>query len=81
MSAPLDSYTAYTQFIYDLLTDRPTIETHSLAIYTIGQTVSIVRGDITFHSGHTLRVFEQIDFLDQRILKYACEIYLQDNQQ
>jgi hypothetical protein len=80
MSSSLVSHPAYTQFIYGLLTDQPIIETHSLAIYTIGQTVSIVRGEIRFHSGHTLRVFEQVDFLEQRILKYSYELYLRDNQ-
>jgi hypothetical protein len=67
MASPLDSHLAYSQFIYDLLNARPTVATHTLSVYTIGQTVGMVRGEIKFRSGHTLRIFEQIDFLQQRI--------------
>lgn len=74
MSPPLGSQIAYSQFVYDLLTDRTTIETHTVSLYTIGQTVGILRGEVKFRSGHRLRVFEQIDFLQQRILKYSYMI-------
>lgn len=80
MSSTLASHAAYTQFIYGLLTERQSIETHTLALYTVGQTVGILRGEIKFRSGHKLRVFEQIDFLEQRILKYSYEAYHHDQQ-
>ena len=80
MSSPLDSHLAYSQFIYDLLTNRSTVEAHTLSVYTVGQTIGIVRGEITFRAGHKLRVFEQIDFLQQRILKYSYEAYLHNEQ-
>ena len=80
MSSAFASHAVYNQFIYNLLLDRTTVESHTLAVYTIGQTVGIVRGEIRFHSGHTLRIFEQIDFLAQRILKYSYEVYEDDMQ-
>ena len=80
MSSPLISYVAYTQFIFNLLTDRASVESHTLTVYTVGQTMGIVRGEIRFHSGHLLRVFEQIDFLEEHILKYSYEAYFQGAQ-
>lgn len=80
MSSPLGSQITYSQFVYDLLTACTTIETHTVSLYTIGQTVGILRGEVKFRSGHTLRVFEQIDFLQQRILKYSYEVYRYDQQ-
>lgn len=81
MTSALISQFAYSQFIYGLLTDRATVESHTLTVYTIGQTIGqtigILRGEIQFRSGHTLRVFEQIDFLSRRILKYSYEVYEQ----
>jgi hypothetical protein len=80
MAPPLASYDSYAQFIYSLLTDRPTIESYRLNAYTVGQTIGVVRGDIKFHTGYTLRVFEQVDFLTQRILRYSYEVWIQDEQ-
>lgn len=77
---PLDSHVSYTQFIAGLLTARATIESHTVTIYTVGQTLGIMRGQIQFRSGHLLRVFEQIDFLAGRILKYSYEVFYQDKQ-
>jgi hypothetical protein len=34
----------------------------------------MTRGQVFFHSGHVLHVFEQIDFLSQRIVKYFYEL-------
>ena len=63
MSSALESYARYTQLIYSLLADRPTVASHTLAVYTVGQTVGIKRGQIVYRSGHALHVFEQIDFV------------------
>ena len=80
MSSSLNSYREYTQFIYNLLADHTTVVRHTLTVYTIGQAIGITRGDIVFRSGHVLRVFEQIDFVTHRILKYAYELTYQDEQ-
>lgn len=80
MSSYLDSYAAYSRFIFFLLADRPTVESHTVAVYTTSQTVGITRGQIHFHSSHTLRVFEQIDFVTHRILHYFYEISYQGEQ-
>lgn len=80
MSSPLNSYPEYTQFIYNLLADRTTVVRHTLTVYTTSQTIGITRGDILFRSGHVLRVFEQIDFVIHRILKYVYELSYQDKQ-
>jgi hypothetical protein len=78
MSSPLDSYTNYSRFIYNLLADRVTVDHHTLAVYPVGRTVGIMRGHIVFHSDHMLRVFEQIDFVTHRILKYMYELIYHD---
>ena len=80
MVSTLSSHTAYSQSLYRLVTDRSTVESHTIAVYTVGQTVGIVRGEIKFYTGHTLRVFEQVDFLEKRILKYSYEVYFKDEQ-
>jgi hypothetical protein len=80
MAPSLVSHSHYVQFIYSLLADRPTIESHTLTAYTTGQTIGIVRGQVKFHAGYILRVFEQIDFLVQRILRYSYEVWRQDEQ-
>ncbi len=58
MSSSLNSYAEYTRFIFFLLADHSTIENHSVAVYTTSQSVGMTRGQINFHSGHVLRVFE-----------------------
>ncbi len=59
MSTALDSYAEYSRLIFSLLTDRATVERHTLAVYTTSRTIGITRGQIVFRSGHVLRVFEQ----------------------
>ena len=73
MSA-LNSCGEYARLIFFLLADRATVESHTLAVYTVSQTIGITRGQIVFRSGHRLRVFEQIDFVAHRILKYFYEV-------
>jgi hypothetical protein len=70
MESPLGSYAQYVHSIYSLLADRPTVASHTLAVYTVSQTIGITRGHVVFRSGHVLDVFEQIDFVSRRILKY-----------
>ncbi|MBI5653470.1 MAG: hypothetical protein HZC40_23940 [Chloroflexi bacterium] len=74
MTTSLHSPTTYTQFVFELITNRASIDHHSLVVFTISPTVAIVRGEIVFRAGHTLRVFEQIDFLHHRIIKYSYEV-------
>lgn len=74
MSSALESYSQYAQLIYSLLADRPTVARHTLAVFTVSQTVGMTRGQVLFHSGHVLHVFEQIDFISRRILKYFYEL-------
>ncbi len=80
MASVLGSQLDYSRFIYELLSNRASVASHTLTVYTIGQTVGMVRGEINFLSGHTLHVFEQVDFLAQRILKYSYEVYEHDVQ-
>lgn len=74
MSSALESYAQYAQLIYSLLAQRPSVASHTLAVYTISQTVGMTRGQVLFHSGHVLHVYEQIDFVSHRILKYFYEL-------
>lgn len=74
MSEALASHSGYARQVYFLLAERTTIERHTLAVYTTGQTVGLMRGQVFFRSGHVLRVYEQIDFVAQRILGYFYEV-------
>jgi hypothetical protein len=74
MASVLDSYNSYAQFVYSLLADRATIESHTLAVYTTSRAVGIMRGQVVFNSGHVLRAFEQIDFVARRIVQYFYEV-------
>lgn len=74
MSSALKSYARYVQLVYSLLADRPSVASHTLAVYTVSQAVGMTRGHVQFHSGHVLHVFEQLDFVSQRILKYFYEL-------
>lgn len=70
MNTALNSHSEYAHLIFFLLADRPTVVSHTLAVYTTNQTIGIARGQIIFRSGHALHVFEQIDFTTHRIIKY-----------
>ncbi len=74
MSDALNTYSDYARLIFFLLADRATIESHTVAVYTTGQTIGITRGHVAFRSGHVLRVFEQVDFVTHRIVKYFYEL-------
>lgn len=74
MSTALDSYGKYAHLIFSWLADRPSVQGHTLAVYTVSQTIGITRGQVVFRSGYTLHVFEQIDFVAHRILKYFYEV-------
>jgi hypothetical protein len=74
MSTALQSYAEYARLIFTLLADRATVESHTVAVYTVSQTIGVTRGQIVFCSGHVLHVFEQIDFVAHRILKYFYEL-------
>lgn len=78
MPNALDTYGEYARLIFTLLANRPSAEHHTLAVYTTSQTIGITRGQVFFRSGHVLRVFEQIDFVAHRILKYSYELSNQD---
>ncbi len=74
MSDALDTCGDYARLIFFLLADRAAIESHTVAVYTTSQTIGITRGRILFRSGHVLRVFEQVDFVAHRIVKYFYEL-------
>ena len=74
MTNALDSYGEYAKFIFFLLVDRPTIERHTIGVYTKSQTIGITRGRVFFRSGYELRVFEQVDFVTHRIVRYFYEL-------
>lgn len=70
----LTTYGDYAKGLFFLLADRTSVASHTLAVYTVHQTVGITRGEVVFRSGHVLRVFEQIDFVAHLILKYSYEL-------
>ena len=80
MSNALNTYGDYARLVFSLLADRGTIESHTIAVYTASQTIGITRGHILFHSGHVLRVFEQVDFVAHRIVRYFYELRYEGEQ-
>ena len=74
MSGELNTYGDYARLIFFLLADCSAVESHTVAVYTTSQTIGITRGQVVFRSGHALRVFEQIDFVAHRILRYFYEL-------
>lgn len=74
MSDALSTYGDYIRLIFFLLADRATIESHTVAVYTTSQTIGITRRHVVFRAGHVLRVFEQVDFVAHRIVKYFYEL-------
>ena len=74
MTNALNSYGEYAKFVFFLLVDRPTIECHTIGVYTKSQSIGITRGRVVFRSGHILRVFEQVDFVTRRIVRYFYEL-------
>jgi len=77
MTVALDTYEDYARQIFSLLSERSTVDRHTLAVYTVSRTIGITRGEIVFRPGHVLRVFEQIDFVAHRITKYFYELTYQ----
>jgi hypothetical protein len=77
MPTALNSYEEYARLIFSSLADRSTVQSHTLAVYTVSQAIGITRGQVVFRSGHALRMFEQIDFVTHRILKYFYEVTYQ----
>jgi hypothetical protein len=73
MSDALNTYGDYARLIFFLLADRATIESHTVAVFTTGQTIGITRGHVVLRSGHVLRVFEQVDFV-AHLIKYFYEL-------
>ena len=78
MSDSLNTYSDYARLIFTLLADHATIDSHTVAVYTTCQTIGITRGRIVFRSGHVLRVFEQVDFVTHRIVRYFYELTYED---
>ena len=50
MPAALNSYEEYARLIFSLLADRPTVQSHTLAVYTVSQAIGITRGQVVFRS-------------------------------
>lgn len=74
MATALESYEDYAQLVFSLLTNRPTVERHTMTVYMVSRTLGISRGQVFFRSGHVLHVFEQIDFIAHRIIRYFYEL-------
>jgi hypothetical protein len=52
MSLALDAYEEYARQIFSLLSERATVDRHTLAVYTVSRTIGITRSQIVFRSGH-----------------------------
>ncbi len=74
MLSGLNTYAEYSRLIFHLLADRATVESHTIAVYTVSRTLGITRGKVVFRSGHELSVFEQIDFIAHRIVRYFYQL-------
>ena len=71
----LTSIESYRNAIYAFLDTAPSIRRHTVRIYPRGAFVGILEGSIEFDHGITLRVYERLDFIRQRIVAYSYEVW------
>jgi len=69
---------AYGDLLYSLRDRFASVERTTLVLAPIGRTLAKVEGEVTFHGGLVLAVWELIDFQAGRIRSYSYEIFRGD---
>lgn len=70
-------FQAYNAIVYSLVDQRPQISHSTLVLAPIGSTLAKLEGQIIWHGGVVLDVWELVDFQAGRILRYSYEVYKQ----
>jgi len=71
---PLESLTAYSQFIAELV-HRDAINHSTLTVWSDSPHTGIAEGELFFPSGFRLRLREELDFEVKLITSYGYEVY------
>lgn len=70
----LPSFDAYCHLLADLPQQFPHIQQSTLSAHTIGALTAEVEGQITFHNGYVLDVWELLDLAKHTIYHYSYEL-------
>jgi len=65
---------AYRDFVYTISDRFLSVRWSTLVLYTISSQIGVVKGDLDFGNGITLRVAEQVDFAAGRIVRYGYKV-------
>ncbi|MCK4765014.1 MAG: hypothetical protein KAW12_22635 [Candidatus Aminicenantes bacterium] len=71
---PFESLPGYSRFIAEL-SNRPTVEHSTLAVWSDSPYTGIAEGDVLFTKGFRLRIREELDFYECLITSYGYEVY------
>lgn len=72
--ASLTSLAQYSRRIAELL-DRPAVRHSTVAVWSDSPYTGIAEGEVFFWHGFRLRMREEVDFADGRIISYGYEVY------
>ncbi len=70
----LPPFEEYCRLVANLPNQFPSIQSSTLAVYTIGPHVAEVEGQLTFGSGYVLTVWELLDLAALTIRSYSYEL-------
>ncbi|MBD3307676.1 hypothetical protein GF339_14670 [candidate division KSB3 bacterium] len=70
----LTSLAAYSRRLAEI-TNRPTIQHSTLAVWSVSPYTGVAEGEIIFLHGFRLRIREELDFADGVITSYGYEVY------
>lgn len=76
----LSSIEQYSEFVYGLVDTYPSVVQSQLVLSPRGATIGVLEGTIKFKGEILLRVFERLDFSQQRIVYYSYEVRQGDEQ-
>ena len=65
----------YESLLYSLVERYPEVSASTLRLYNNSATTALVRGNIQFHNGLELQVFEYLDLTDGEILAYSYSVF------
>lgn len=76
----LSSIEQYSEFVYGLVDTYPSVVQSQLVLSPRGVTIGVLERTIKFKGEILLRVFERLDFSQQRIVYYSYEVRQGDEQ-
>lgn len=70
---PLSSLSSYSAFLAALL-HRPMVERSTVTVWPNSRYLATAEGEVFFSNGCRLRMREELDFEDKRIISYGYEV-------